>query len=116
MLCLESVTEDRGNADNDKKNYHYTTKRQSSGVGHETARAQTHCHCQFNTDTTLTTLGYSLHNVSVLQGYACKSTDLVLVSGKQSSKAPAPATVASSQDGSVTLRLVRQPETQHRAR
>ena len=67
-LCLESVTEDRGNADNDKKNYHYTTKRQSSRVRHETARAQTHCHCQFNTDTTLTTVGYSLHNVSVLQG------------------------------------------------
>ena len=41
---------------------------------------------------------------------------MVLVSGKQSSKAPAPATVAISQDGSVTLRLVRQPETQHRAR
>ena len=45
-----------------------------------------------------------------------KSTDLLPVSGKQSSKAPPPATVATSQDGSVTLRLVRQPETQHRAR
>ena len=45
-----------------------------------------------------------------------KSTDLLHVSGKQSSKAPPPATVATSQDGSVTLRLVRQPETQHRAR
>ena len=78
MLCLESVTEDRGNADNDKKNYHYLTKRQSSGVRHKTARAQTHCHCQFNADTTLTTLGYSLHNVSVLQGYACKSLVRVL--------------------------------------
>ena len=48
--------------------------------------------------------------------HVSQSTDLVLVSGKQSSKAPAPATVATSQDGSVTLRLVRQPETQHRAR
>ena len=40
MLCLDSVTEDIGNADNDKKNDHYLTKRQSSGVRHETARAR----------------------------------------------------------------------------